>query len=58
MVEDSQPPPPFKTTAAQWDAVRKKTAVSDFAETPLNTLAQNVGLDGWPLKSSDESPEK
>jgi hypothetical protein len=58
MVEDSLPPPPFKTTAAQWDAVRKKTAVSDFAETPLNTLAQNVGLDGWPLKSSDESPEK
>lgn len=58
MAEDSQAPLPFKTTAAQWDAVRKKTAVSDFVETPLNTLAQNVGLDGWPLKSSDESPEK
>ncbi len=58
MAEDSQAPLPFKTTAAQWDAVRMKTAVSDFSETSLNTLAQNVGLEGWPLKSADESPLK
>ena len=49
---------PFKTTAAQWDAVRRKIAAAPFVETPLNALAQNAGLEGWPLKSADESPEK
>lgn len=58
MAEDTQAPPPFKTTVSQWDAVRLKTAASDFVDTSLNTLAQNVGLDGWPLKSADESPAK
>ncbi len=58
MAEAPQEPPAFKTTAAQWDAVRLKIAVSDQAETSLNTLAQLVGFDNWPLKSADESPAK
>ena len=57
---DEVPPsqPAFKTTASQWDAVRLKIAASEHADSPLNTLAQNAGLDGWPLKSADESPAK
>lgn len=35
-----------------------KIAVSDHAESSLNTLAQLVGFDNWPLKSADESPAK
>lgn len=48
----------FKTTASQWNAVRLKIAASEHADTSLNTLAQHAGLEGWPLKSADESPAK
>ncbi len=51
-------PSPFKTNAALWNAVRKSFAASDFAEVSLNSLAENIGLDGWPLKSADETPMK
>lgn len=57
-MSEGSTPSPFKTSAALWDAVRKNFVASDFAEVSLNSLAENIGLDGWPLKSADETPSK
>ena len=57
-MSEGSTPSPFKTSVALWNAVRKQFAASEFADVPLGSLAENIGLDGWPLKSADETPSK
>lgn len=46
------------TTAEEWDALRERFQASIMVDVSLDSLAQNVGITGWPLKGKDETPAK
>lgn len=48
----------MKSTAKDWDDVRKAFATSIMVDTSLSSLAQNLDGPDWPLKGKDETPAK
>ena len=62
LAANSVPPPPAapvkspRYTAQQWDHVRGAFCSSILADTSLNSLAQNLEGEGWPLTGPSEVP--
>lgn len=48
----------MKSTAKDWDEVRKAFASSIMVDTSLSSLAQNLDGPDWPIKGKDETPAK
>lgn len=48
----------MKSTAKDWDEVRKAFASSIMVDTSLSSLAQNLDGPDWPIKGKDETPTK
>jgi hypothetical protein len=48
--------PPLPSGSALWDKVRTAFAKSIMVNTPLASLAQDLDVPPWPLKSADETP--
>lgn len=48
----------MKSTAKDWDDVRKTFSSSIMVDTSLNSLAQNLDGPEWPIKGKDETPAK
>ncbi len=46
----------MKSTAKDWDDVRRAFATSIMVDTSLNSLAQNLDGPEWPVKGKDETP--
>jgi len=46
----------MKTTAKDWDEVRRAFASSIMVDTALSSLAQNLDGPDWPIKGKDETP--
>ncbi len=44
-------------SSADWDEIRSNFEQSIMVDTPLKSLAENVGME-WPIKSPDENPKK
>ena len=53
-----KPGPGCKTTAAQWDKVRKAFSKSMMMDLKLASLAENLELPAWPLAGDEETPAK
>jgi len=49
---------PMKSTAKDWNEIRKAFAASIMAETPINSLAQNLDGPEWPIKGKEETAAK
>jgi hypothetical protein len=49
-------PAPGRYTSRQWDEVRRAFCSSILADTPLNSLAQNLEGVEWPLSGPGETP--
>ncbi len=47
-----------KYTAEDWESVRATFRSSIMADVKLSSLAENVGIDNWPIKGADEKPTK
>ncbi len=48
----------MKSTAKDWNDVRRAFASSLMADTAINSLAQNLDGPEWPIKGKDETPSK
>lgn len=48
----------MKSTAKDWDTVRRAFSTSIMVDTSLNVLAQNLDGPEWPIKSKEDTPAK
>lgn len=53
-----KPGPGCKTSAADWDKIRKSFSKSMMVDLKLGSLAENLELPAWPLSGDEETPAK
>lgn len=48
----------MKSTAKDWDEVRSAFAASIMVDTSIDSLAQNLDVPEWPIKSREDTPAR